>query len=214
MNSNWKWVVGRGIVLALSATGFVACSEGASPEGDVQQVAPNAGNADAVHEEAAVEEAAVEEAAVEETPRTETERLAEERANTPRELMDALGDVTLGDGTTAKAVSVQEERAALIDRFNELKGALAQGDIAPEEANAMVAEIEELAARVRVLTEGQYQRSPAELESLKKADELAVSGTTLTPERMKQIEALQKEISPRDASRADEYAARKAEIFK
>jgi hypothetical protein len=31
---------------------------------------------------------------------------------------------------------------------------------------------------------------------------------------MRQIEALQKEISPTDESRADEYAARKAEIFR
>ena len=34
------------------------------------------------------------------------------------------------------------------------------------------------------------------------------------PEKMRQIEELQKEISPTDETRADEYAARKAEIFR
>lgn len=204
--SKWKWVVARGVSLVSSAAVLVACSEGVPSEVDVQHVEPNAGNSVAENAGNSVE-------AVEETPRTETERLAEQRANTPKELMDAMGDVTLADGTKARAASVQEERAALMDRFNDLKGALAKGDIAPDEANAMVAEVEELAARVRVLTEGQYQRSPAELEALKKEDELAVSGTTLTAEKMKQIEALQREISPTDETRADEYAARKAELF-
>lgn len=197
LKSRW-WVAGAMSLVGAAAL-VVACSEGAPPEVEVQQVNDSAGQS--------VTE-------VEQAPQTETERLAEQRANTPQELLDALGEVTLADGTKASAIAVLEERAALIDRFNELKGVLAKGGVSAEEANAMVAEVEELAARVRILTEGQYQRSPEELEQLKKEDERAVSGTTLTPEKLEQIKALQKEISPTDETRADEYAARKAELFR
>ena len=204
MTSIWEWVIARGVSLAGSAAILAACSSGTPSEGDVQRTSSNEG---------------APAAEIEKPSKTQMELLAERRAASPKALLDALGDVTLPDRTKAGALAVEDERAAIADRFNDLKRTLGKGNVAPEEAKAMEAEAEELGNRLGGLTEGQAQAGVAERESLQPDVALAgerapVTAAPLTPERLKKVEALQQEISPKDETRAAEYAARKAEIFK